>query len=129
MTREPRFPPRNRVYRSRKDSIFLGICGGIAEHFDFSPWGVRLLFVALQFTIIPFMFLIYIAAAFIMRKSPERAFRDYEDEEFWNVYQASRASALRKVRRRFETLDKRLQRMESIVTDPAFGLEDQYRSL
>jgi phage shock protein C len=61
------------VYRSR-DGIFLGVCGGIAERFNFSPWGVRLLFIALQLTIVHLMFLVYIALGLILRRDPVERF-------------------------------------------------------
>ena len=61
-------------YRSRR-GIFLGVCRGLAERFDLSPWGLRLLFVALQFTVVHLMFVIYIVLALLMKKQPESAWR------------------------------------------------------
>ena len=58
-----------RLYRSR-DNVFCGVCAGIAEAFDFSPWGVRIVFLLLQFTVVPFMFIVYIVLACLMRKAP-----------------------------------------------------------
>ena len=34
-----------RVFRSRKDSVFGGVCGGFAEYFEIDPVIVRLVFV------------------------------------------------------------------------------------
>ncbi len=34
-----------RLYRSKKDRILFGVCGGLAKYFDFDPILVRLLFV------------------------------------------------------------------------------------
>ena len=31
-----------RLYRSKKDSVIAGVCGGIAEHFDIDPTLVRI---------------------------------------------------------------------------------------
>ena len=61
---------RKKLYRSRY-GIFMGVCSGLAERFDFSPWGVRLLFIVLQVTIVPVMFLVYILMAFIMKREPD----------------------------------------------------------
>ena len=36
-----------RVYRSKKNRVLAGICGGIAEYFDVDPVFVRLLLVLL----------------------------------------------------------------------------------
>ena len=38
---------RKRLYRSRKDRIIAGICGGLGEYFDIDPVWVRILFVLL----------------------------------------------------------------------------------
>jgi len=38
-----------RLYRSRRNRIIAGVCGGIAEHFDVDPVWVRVL--AILFTI------------------------------------------------------------------------------
>ncbi len=56
-----------RLYRSEKNRMIAGVCGGIAEYFDIDPTLVRLGFVALSF-----MFgggvLVYILAAIIIPK-------------------------------------------------------------
>ena len=57
------------IYRS-DDGILLGVCEGIAKHWDFRPWGVRLLFILLQCSFVPFMFVVYIVLAFIMKPAP-----------------------------------------------------------
>ena len=38
-----------KIYRSRKDSIIGGVCGGIAEYFDIDPNLVRLLAILIVF--------------------------------------------------------------------------------
>ncbi|NDJ75000.1 MAG: PspC domain-containing protein [Chloroflexi bacterium] len=39
--------PERRLYRSTKDRMFAGVCGGIAEYLEVDPTLVRLVFVAL----------------------------------------------------------------------------------
>lgn len=56
-----------KLYRSSKDRIFLGVCGGIGEYLDVDPTVIRLLAVILGFT--GSGLLAYIIAAIIM---PER---------------------------------------------------------
>lgn len=36
---------RKRLYRSRKDKVIAGVCGGIADYFDIDPTWVRLIFI------------------------------------------------------------------------------------
>lgn len=39
-----------KLYRSSKDRIFLGVCGGIGEYLEVDPTIIRLLAVILGFT-------------------------------------------------------------------------------
>lgn len=126
------FPHRNRIYRSRKSRVILGVCGGIAEHFDFPPAAVRLLLVLLALFTGPMLLiwiLLYFVAGAMIREAPPEPFETSDQEEFWNTCRTSRPAALRQIHRRYQILDKRLQRMETIVTRPQFDLEDEYRDL
>lgn len=38
-----------RIYRSRKESLIAGVCGGLGEYFDIDPVIIRLIFVLLIF--------------------------------------------------------------------------------
>jgi phage shock protein C len=58
-----------RLYRSRKEKVLAGVCGGIAQYFDVDPVLVRLITVVLAlFAGIPL--LIYVAAIIIIPKEP-----------------------------------------------------------
>jgi phage shock protein C len=125
-----REPGRQRIYRSRTQRVFFGVCGGLAEHVDFNPWAIRLIVVLV--TIVSagiFGPIIYLIAGVMMREEPQRAFVNTEDEDFWNLYKTSRSAALHKVQRRFDQLAKRIERIESIVTSPRYGLDEEYRKL
>jgi phage shock protein C len=41
--------PYVRLYRSRKERMIAGVCGGLAEYYGIDPTWVRLLFVLLFF--------------------------------------------------------------------------------
>ncbi|MFZ2314513.1 MAG: PspC domain-containing protein [Gammaproteobacteria bacterium] len=41
--------PPKKLYRSRKDRMFAGVCGGLAEYFNIDSSIVRLLFVLFFF--------------------------------------------------------------------------------
>jgi len=38
---------RKRLYRSRKDRIIAGVCGGLADYFNIDPTWIRVLFIVL----------------------------------------------------------------------------------
>ena len=52
-----------------------------------------------------------------------------EEEDFYYTIKDSPQIALARVQRRFEQLNRRMQRMESIVTSPAFETEQELRRL
>lgn len=58
-----------RLYRSRRDSMIFGVCGGIAEYFDIDPTIVRLVTVLLIFGMGSGL-LAYILGAFIIPENP-----------------------------------------------------------
>lgn len=37
--------PTKRLYRSRRDRVIAGVCGGLAEYFRIDPTWMRLLFI------------------------------------------------------------------------------------
>lgn len=57
-----------RLYRSRKNRVLAGICGGLAEYFDVDPVIVRLITVVLVFFGLPLLF--YLIAIFIIPNAP-----------------------------------------------------------
>lgn len=54
-----------RLYKSRKDKMIAGVCGGLAEYFDVDPVLVRILFVIFTF-IGGFALIAYIVGMIIM---------------------------------------------------------------
>lgn len=57
------------LYRSRKNSMLAGVCGGIGEYLEIDPTIVRILFVIGMFTV-GFGVLAYIVAIFLMPMEP-----------------------------------------------------------
>jgi phage shock protein C len=58
-----------RLYKSRKNKVFAGVCGGIAEYFDIDPVLVRLIFILFLF-IGGSAIIAYIIGAIIMPNPP-----------------------------------------------------------
>jgi phage shock protein C len=59
-----------RLYRSRKDRMIVGVCGGLGEYFNVDPTIIRVLFVALVVLGVGSGLLIYIIMAIIMPEKP-----------------------------------------------------------
>lgn len=77
-----------KLYRSRKDRMIAGVCGGIGEYFDMDPTLIRLLVVLLGVT--GTGLIVYFVAAIIIPNVPYDDYypneRDREHEGEYDVY-------------------------------------------
>ncbi|WP_147822348.1 envelope stress response membrane protein PspC [Salidesulfovibrio onnuriiensis] len=113
------------LYRSR-DGRVLGVCKGLAEYFDVRVSVVRAaVIVAFIFTGFWPVVGLYLLAAFFMKPEPVMPFAREEDREFYDSYTDSRAGALTRIKRKFESLDRRIRRMEDVVTSKDFEWEQR----
>ncbi len=97
--------------------MIFGVCKGLAEHFNVSVFWTRVV------TIVAFIFsgfwsvgVLYILAALLMKPEPVLPIETEEAQEFYNSYVSSRTLALHRLKRTFENLDRRIQRIEGAVT-------------
>lgn len=127
MRRHNKIKSSNGPYRSRSGVIF-GVCRGLAEYFDLSVAGVRLLVVILTlFSWVWPMVGGYLLAALLMKPAPMVPLRSTDEAEFYNSYTNSRSMALARLKRTFDRLEHRLQRLESIVTDREYQWDHRFR--
>ncbi len=111
---------RGGLYRSR-NGIILGVCRGIAEYFDFSVFWVRaiVVIVLLVSGFWPIMAL-YFIAALLMKPEPVVPIQTEEEQEFYDSYTHSSKGAADRLKRRYDNLERRIQRMEHTVTAREF---------
>jgi phage shock protein C len=102
--------------RSRRGILF-GVCRGLAESLNLSVMGVRAL-VLIAFVVSEFwpVAIAYVIAALLMKPAPLYCIPQAERTPRHEDPPMPAGSA----RSRYESLDKRLQRMESLVTDRNF---------
>jgi len=118
---------RDGIYRSRNGVIF-GVCRGLAEHFGFSVFWARV--IAIIFLLVSGFWPaigLYLIATLLMKPAPVVPIKTEAEQEFYDSYTNSRHMAARRLKRRFENLDRRLQRMEHIVTTREFDWENKIR--
>ena len=119
---------RNGIYRSRSGMI-LGVCKGLAAHFDFSIFWTRV--IALIFLIVvgflPAIGL-YLLAALLMKPEPVIPIKNSGEKEFYDSYTYSRQGAVQRLKRRYENLQRRIQRMEHIVTSAEYDWDKRLNS-
>lgn len=64
------------LYRSRRNKIIAGVCGGVADWLGWSPTLVRVLFVIVSVASAAFPgILVYLILWLIMPKAPHEAYR------------------------------------------------------
>jgi phage shock protein C len=115
-------------YRSRH-GVILGVCRGIADYFDFNVVWIRIIAIVLfVFTGFWPTGVIYFVAAFLMKPEPVTPIHDDEEQDFYDDYVRSKRSATDQVKRRYENLNRRIQRLENDVTSPEFNWEKRLHS-
>jgi len=116
---------RSGIYRSRNGVIF-GVCRGLAEHFNFSILWARV--IAIIFLLVTGFWPaigIYLIAALLMKPAPVIPIKTEAEQEFYDSYANSRHLAARRIKRRYENLERRIRRMEHIVTAREFDWEEK----
>ena len=113
------------LYRSRNGAIF-GVCRGLAEYFNFSLFWTRTIAV-IFFLMSGFwpIVVLYLIAALLLKPEPVIPIQSEEEQEFYDTYTTSRHRAAQRLKRRYENLERRIQRMEHIVTATEFNWEDR----
>jgi phage shock protein C len=116
------------LYRSRR-GVILGVCRGLAEYFNFSLFWTRTL--ALIFLLVSGLWPavgLYFIAALLMKPEPVIPIQTAAEQEFYDSYTQSRHGAVERLKRRFQNLERRIQRMEDIVTSREFDWENRLNS-
>jgi phage shock protein C len=116
------------LYRSRT-GLIVGVCKGVAQYFDFSVFWMRAIAVVLLIVsgIWP-MLIVYIVAALLMKPEPVLPLETEEEQDFYNSYTTSRSMALRRLKRIYDHLDRRIQRLESTVTRREYDWERRFKA-
>ena len=116
------------LYRSRKGMI-CGVCAGLADYMNFSVFWMRVIAVlCLFFTGLWPVIGIYFLAALLMKPEPVRPLLNEEDREFYHSYATSRGMAVHRLKRAFDSLDRRIQRMENVVTSRDYDWDRRLNS-
>jgi phage shock protein C len=121
--------PRRRFYRNRDRAMVAGVCAGLADYFGFNLRVTRCLAFVSLLMAMPATLLIYFATVFLVPAESDSARRDDYDPEFRKAVRSDPAQTLSDVKRRFQSLDGRLARLERYVTSPRFNLDQEFRKL
>lgn len=70
LSSEYHFVYMKRLYRSRKEQMLGGICGGLGEHLDVDPSIIRLVWLVVTLLSLGTGIIVYLAAWIIIPQSP-----------------------------------------------------------
>ena len=121
--------PRRRFYRNREKAILGGVCAGLADYFGFNLKVTRILALIAFLMAMPMTLLVYIGTVLLVPPGPEGGGNGEYDAEFRQAVRSAPAQTLSDVRRRFQSLDSRLARLERYVTSSRFDLDQEFRKL
>jgi phage shock protein C len=98
----------------------------LAEYFDLNVFWIRVIFIFLLIIsgVWP-MLLIYFVASLIMKPEPVRPLGTEEEKEFYDSYTDSRQRATNRIKRRYNDLERRIRRMEDVVTAREFDWDSK----
>lgn len=115
-------------YRNTDKAKLGGVCAGLAEYFGFNLCVTRCLVIIAFFVAMPVTIVAYLAAVLLI---PARSARHDgpADPAFRRAVRSSPAKTADDIRRRFQSLDRRLARMEKYVTSSRYELDREFRNL
>lgn len=121
--------PRRRFYRNREKAILGGVCAGLADYFGFNLRVTRILAFIAFLMAAPMTLLVYFGTVLLVPTAPDATSQPEYDPEFRRAVRSAPAQTLSDVRRRFQSLDSRLARLERYVTSSRFNLDQEFRNL
>jgi phage shock protein C len=106
-----------------------GVCAGLADYFGFNLRATRILAVV-GFFLNPLLAIVgYLAAVVLVPATSTRPSSPALDPGFKRSVRSSPGQAMSDVRRRFQSLDRRLARLEKYVTSGRYKLDREFRDL
>lgn len=118
-----------RFYRSTDRSVLGGVCGGLAHYFGFNLKVTRALAIV-GFIINPLLASIaYIAVVVLVPAKSTMVPPPRVDPEFRQSLRCSPTQTMSDVRRRFQSLDRRLAGLEKYITSSRYKLDREFRDL
>jgi phage shock protein C len=116
-----------KIYRSR-NGVFLGVCRGLARHLGVSVFWTRVVtFLLFLFTGIWPTLVAYVVLGIVLPLEPVRPFASEADEEFYDSYAHSRSMAIHRLKRVYDGLNRRIGRMEDLVTKSEYDWDRRLR--
>lgn len=122
-----------RLYRDSDRAVLGGVCAGLASYLGFNLKVTRFLAVIAFLCAMPFAIIGYLAAVFLIpssssRYSGEASYEEIRKEELREEIRRAKPT-VDEVRKRYESMDERLARIERYVTSSRYELDEEFRRL
>lgn len=121
--------PHRRFYRNADKAKVAGVCAGLADYFGFNLKVTRLLAFISLLMAMPVTLLVYFTCVLLVPSAPDQAKQARVDPNFRQALRASPGQTLGDVKRRYQSLDSRLAKLERYVTSAKFNLDQEFRRL
>lgn len=118
-----------RFVRSSDRRVLGGVCAGLSDYFGFNRTVTRVLAFIGFLMNPPLAALAYIAVVLLVPARPTAPADTRLDPEFRRSLRSSPGRTMSDVRRRFQSLDRRLARLEKYVTSSRYRLDSEFREL
>lgn len=118
-----------RFYRNKDRAVIAGVCAGVADYFGFNLKVTRFLAFICLLMAMPLTLLVYFGLVFLVPSASGGGYSSGRDPRFQQAMRSSPAQTISDVKRRFQSLDGRLARLERYVTSPRFNLDQEFRKL
>lgn len=120
---------RNRLYKDTRNAKLMGVCAGLADYLNVKPLLVRVVFVITAIFWFSILIPIYFIVGFILDPKPDGLYKDAQEEEFWKTARNRPHATETGMRSRFRDIDRRMQRLESLLTSKRYRLERELKDL
>jgi phage shock protein C len=117
-----------RFRRSSDRAVLGGVCAGLADYFGLNLRVTRIL-TAIAFFAMPITILAYIGTLMLVPAESLRHQESRADAAFRKSLRSSPTQTMRDVKGRFQSLDRRLARLEKYVTSSRYQLDRQIKNL
>ena len=121
--------PRRKFYRNREKAMLGGVCAGLADYFGFNLRMTRVLAFIAFLMAMPMTLIAYFSTVLLVPAGPPASKQAEYDPEFRRAVRSAPAKTVSDVRRRYQSLDSRLARLERYVTSSRFNLDQEFRKL
>ncbi len=126
----------NRVYRSRKDKVLSGVCGGLAKHFEISSAWLRAGFIVGFLIQPPIILILYVVAIFIMPldmsedigSATSHARKKAQSKAYSKQFRTHEEVA-RALDDQFDQIEAKIRKLEDHVTSRDYVLNREFEEL